>query len=174
MANEIIFENWLFRDYLLPFLLVFVLVFAVLEKTKLLGDGKQQLDAILSFVIGLIVVGFLFPKEVMSNLIMFLSISLVVVFVFLLLYGFVSGNKDGFELDGNLKKVLGAIVFIAVVIAVIYATGFNSSLPDFFQNVIDFLFRSSWSGTFWINAVFIGIFVFVVAWVLKSAGTGGS
>ena len=165
MANEMIFQNWIFKDYILPFLLVFVLVFAVLQKTKLLGEGKQQLDAILSFVVALIVVGFLFPKEVMSNMILFLSIALVVVFVFLLLYGFVTGNKDGFELSGGLKIALGIIVGVAVIIAVIWATGIRT---DFF----DILFRQTWSETFWTNVIFVGIFVGAVAWVLKSAKGG--
>ena len=93
MANDTIFQNWIFKDYILPFLLVFVLVFAVLERTKLFGEEKRQLNAITAFVIGLIVVGFLFPKEVMSNMVLFLSVDLVILFVFLLLYGFVASDK---------------------------------------------------------------------------------
>jgi hypothetical protein len=162
MVRETIFQNWIFKEYILPFLLVFVLLFAVLEKTKLLGEGKGQLNAILSFVVSLMVVGFIFPKEVISNLILFLSIALVVAFVFLLLYGFVSGNKDGFELSGGLKIALGVIVGIAVIIAVIWATGINT-------NFFDLFFRQAWSEALWTNIAFIAIFVFVVSWVLKSA-----
>ena len=163
MAKETIFQNWIFKDYILPFLLVFVLVFAVLEKTKLLGDEKKQLDAIIAFVIGLIVVGVLFPKEVISNMVLFLSVSLVILFVFLLLYGFATGSKDGFELGKGLKIFLGVIIGIAVIIAIIWATGINTS-------IFDILFRQGWSEEFWTNFVFILIFVFVVAWVYKSAG----
>jgi hypothetical protein len=61
-----------------------------------------------------------------------------------------------------LKIGLGIIVGIAVVLAVIWATGINTS-------VIDMLFKQSWSEGFWTNVIFIGIFVFVVSWVLKSA-----
>lgn len=163
MANDTIFQNWIFKDYILPFLLVFVLVFAVLEKTKLLGEGKKQLDAIIAFVIGLIVVGVLYPKEIMSNMVLFLSVALVVVFVFLLLYGFVTGNKDGFELGRGLKIALGIIIGIAVILAVIWATGINT-------NIFDILFKQTWSEEFWTNFAFVLIFVVVVAWVYKSAG----
>jgi len=47
-------------DYVLPFLLVFTIIFAILEKTKLFGteqDGraKTNINTILALVIGLIV-----------------------------------------------------------------------------------------------------------------------
>jgi len=160
MVDETIFQNWIFKDYILPFLLVFVLVFAVLEKTQLFGKDKKQLNAIFAFVVGLIVVGVLYPKEVIGNMILFLTVSLVVVFVFLLLYGFVSGNKDGFELSKGLKIALGIIVGIAVILAVVWATGVN-------ETMIDLLFRQGWSEAFWTNLAFIVVFVLAVAWVLK-------
>jgi len=161
MVEETIFQNWIFKDYILPFLLVFVLVFAVLEKTKLFGENKKQLNAIFAFVVGLIVIGVLYPKEVIGNMILFLTVSLVVVFVFLLLYGFVSGDKDEFKLGKGMKIALGIVIGIAVILAVIWATGVNETL-------IGLLFRSDWSEAFWTNLAFIVIFVFVVAWVLKS------
>jgi len=160
MADELIFQNWIFKDYILPFLLVFVLVFAVLEKTKLFGDEKKQLNAIFAFVVGLIVIGVLYPKQVIGNMILFLTVSLVVVFVFLLLYGFVAGDKDEFKLGKGMKIALGIIVGIAVVLAVIWATGIN-------EDLIGLLFRQGWSDAFWTNLAFIVIFVLVVAWVLK-------
>ena len=52
-----IFSNPFFTEMLLPFLLVFVVVFAILQKSKILGDGKAQIDAIVGLVIGLILIG---------------------------------------------------------------------------------------------------------------------
>ncbi len=40
----------------LPFLLVFTIVFSVLEKTKILGEGKKNLNVVLSLVMALSVV----------------------------------------------------------------------------------------------------------------------
>ena len=160
---SIIFQNELFTEFILPFVLMFVLIFAILDRTKLFGEGKKQLNAIIAFVIALIFSSiFVDSKAIVENLLGFLTVALVVAFVFLILYGFVTGDKEGFKLDGNLKKVLVGIVFIAVVVAVIWATGFNNSF-------IDLLFHQSWSETFWTNVLFIGVFATVVAWVLKSA-----
>ena len=46
----------IFVETILPFLLVFTLVFAVLQKSKILGDNKKQIDAIVSLVVGLLLI----------------------------------------------------------------------------------------------------------------------
>ena len=43
-------------DSLLPFMLIFVMVFAVLQKTKIIGEGKRQFNTIVAVVMGLMVV----------------------------------------------------------------------------------------------------------------------
>ena len=45
---QTILSSPLVVEVLLPFLLVFTLVFAVLDRTKLLGEGKRQINAIIS------------------------------------------------------------------------------------------------------------------------------
>ncbi len=79
------------------------IVFAVLEKTKVLGDDKKQLNALLAFVIGLIFVGAVFPKLIVANMILFLTVALVIVFVVLLLWGFVYSGEKGFEISKELR-----------------------------------------------------------------------
>ena len=46
-----IFDNPFFTEMLLPFLLVFVVVFAILQKTKILGEEKAQIDAIVALLL---------------------------------------------------------------------------------------------------------------------------
>ena len=72
---------WIFTQFALPFLLIFAVLYGILEKTKILGDGKHQINAIVSFVVGLIFVSAVHPKEIVGNLILFLTVALVVVFV---------------------------------------------------------------------------------------------
>jgi hypothetical protein len=45
-----IFISPFFMDYVLPFVLVFTLVFALLQKTKILGDGKKQIDSLVALI----------------------------------------------------------------------------------------------------------------------------
>ena len=45
-----------FVDVLLPFLLVFTIIFAILEKTKILGEGKRNMNVGIALIFALIVV----------------------------------------------------------------------------------------------------------------------
>ena len=74
MVEETILQHWILTRFAFPFLLIFFIVFAVLEKTKLLGEGKKQLNALLSFVVSLVFVSAIYPTLVVSNLILFLTV----------------------------------------------------------------------------------------------------
>ncbi len=49
-------ENLGLTDVLLPFLLIFTLIFAVLQKTKILGEEKKNINTMIALVIALLVV----------------------------------------------------------------------------------------------------------------------
>ncbi len=115
----------------LVFVLTFTLVFAILQKTKILGDGKKQIDALIALSIGLLVISVGYALEVIYKLIPFLVITLVILLVFMLLLG--SLYKDGeFAIDKWLKIGFGIIIFIALVIAVLVATGGWEYISDWF------------------------------------------
>ncbi|MFH2028106.1 MAG: hypothetical protein ABIJ08_03135 [Nanoarchaeota archaeon] len=50
-----IMDSWGLTDILLPFLLIFAIVFAILQKTKILGE-KKNINVIVALVMGLLVV----------------------------------------------------------------------------------------------------------------------
>ena len=76
----------IFQEYILPFVLVFTLIFAILQKTKLLGDDVKQINAIVGFVVGLMFVVFPFANNFVVQLMPFLAVSAVVLLVFMLMY----------------------------------------------------------------------------------------
>ena len=51
---ETIFTS-VYSQTIFIFLLVFVVVFAILQKTKVLGDGKKQIDALVALAVALLV-----------------------------------------------------------------------------------------------------------------------
>jgi|WetSurMetagenome_2_1015567.scaffolds.fasta_scaffold74208_3 hypothetical protein len=128
------FLQWpLVSQYVLPFLLVFVIVFGILEKTKLFGDGKQKLDAIASFVVALIFVGAVSYTHMVQNLTLFLTLAIVAIFVIMLLWGFIWGDaKEGFKPTNWMKWVLGVVAGIAFIWAVIWATDSLEKIQGFF------------------------------------------
>lgn len=161
--TETILQHWIFTKFAFPFLLVFFIVFGVLEKTKLLGEGKKQLNALISFVISLIFVSVAYPKIVVSNMVLFLTVALVVVFVALLLWGFIFTDiKEGFKLMKWMKWILGLAIGVGLFFAVLWATGWE-------EGAINFLFKQSWSNTFWTNFLFLVVVAIALALILKSA-----
>jgi hypothetical protein len=112
---------------LLPFLLVFFIIFAILERTKLLGE-KKQIHALIAFVIGLIFVGAIYPVLVVSNLILFFTVTIVAVFVILLLWGFVFVDTKNTGLEKGLRLGLIVVITIAFIWALIWATGWINNI----------------------------------------------
>jgi len=134
MAN---FLEWpIVNEVILPFLLIFTLIFALLEKTKLLGDDKHQINAIMGLVIGGLLVTFGNAVERITQLTVFLSVSLVIIFIFLLLFGFISGNKEGDMLkDYTWAKLLFLfVIIIAVTVATLIITDTWDKVYDFFAS----------------------------------------
>jgi len=124
----------LFKDIILPFVLIFTLVFAILEKSRLLGEDKHQINAIIGFVMAGILITFSTQVEWISQFVIFLVISLMILFVFMLLYGFAYSGKDGFTLGEGYKKLIAGIAFVAVVIATLIITGYSDKAVNFFTS----------------------------------------
>lgn len=165
---ETILQHPILTGFVYPFLLVFFIVFAVLEKTRLFGEDRRQLNALLAFVIGLVFISAVSPKLIVSNMILFLSVALVIMFVILLLWGFLFASSDkGFELTKGMKGGLAIVFGIAIIVAIFWATGATSG-------VFDALFNQSWSEAFWTNLIFIILIGLAIALIIKSKPLGSS
>lgn len=167
-GEETILQHWILTKFAFPFFIIFFLVYALLEKTKMLGEDKHQLNAMLAAVLGLVFVGFAYPKSIVENLILFLTVAIVIMFVALLLWGFVSGGefgKDFLEHKG-LRWTIGIVIVIILIIATFWAMGIENG-------VIDLFFKQEWSSTFWTNVTFIVVIAIALAIALRSEGGGG-
>jgi hypothetical protein len=165
--NPLITSSTLFTRYILPFLLVFVISFAILLKTKLFGDDKKQINLIVSLIMGLIFISFDYATDIVVKLIPFLIVCLVILFVFMLIYGFIAVKKGSDDiLNGGLRIALGIIFGIAVIGAVFWATGIWKTLYTYFST-------SSSSGSIFVNVLFIALVGGGIAIVLASGGGGG-
>jgi hypothetical protein len=119
-----IFMSAFFTEMLLPFLLVFVLVFAVLQKSKVLGEKKAQIDALVALAIGLILIGVPQPRDIIVNLMPWMAVGIAVILVFLILYGFVAGDLSGKNTPTWMKAVFGVLAGLFTIGVVVYVTGF--------------------------------------------------
>jgi len=51
-----VMESWGMLDLMLPFLLIFTIVFAVLQKAKIFGEDSKRFNVIIALVLGMVVV----------------------------------------------------------------------------------------------------------------------
>jgi len=113
-------------DVVLPFLLVFTIIFAILEKTKVFGmdeiDGKKytrkNLNAITSFVIGFMVIASSRLVEIITDISSQVVILLMLSIFFLLLVGsFYNAEdfKDGVFLKKPWNTIFMVIMFIGII-----------------------------------------------------------
>ena len=153
-----------FLDYILPFVLVFTLIFAVLQKTKVLGDGKKQIDAIIGLIVGIILIAFPFARNIVVNLMPFLAVSVAILLVFMLLYGFVYGKE---EMQKGLKITLLIIGSLALITVLLIITGAWDYLNDMMFNNPD-------GGQIWINILLIVVMAGAVIAVVSGKDNSGS
>jgi len=140
-----IFDNPFFTEMLLPFSLVFVVVFAILQKSKILGEGKAQVDSLVAMVIGLILIGVEQPREIIVNLMPWMAVGVAVILVFLILYGFVAGDLS--TAPNWMKITFGILAGLFTLGVVLYVTGLGSLIMGWFS--------SPGSGYIWMNVLII-------------------
>ncbi|MDD5191826.1 MAG: hypothetical protein PHH54_04090 [Candidatus Nanoarchaeia archaeon] len=149
-----------FTSYVLPFVLVFTLIFALLQKTQLLGEGKKQINAIIGLIIGLILIAFPTARDIVVQLMPFLAVSAVILFVFMLIYGFIMGKKEDVLHKGT-KIALGIIFALAFITVLLYVSGW-------WDPIYNFMFNRETGSQIWINLLLIVIIGGAIAAVVAT------
>lgn len=111
--------NPFFSNVILPFLLIFVVIYAILEKTNLLGQGKKYANVLVALVVGFVFVGVQSAVGFTMRLIP-LTVMLVMILVcFYLVFGLIT---EGQKIK-QLQLALGIIFGIAFIIIILWAAG---------------------------------------------------
>lgn len=120
-------------DILLPFLLVFTLTYAVLDKVKILGD-KKNLNAIVSLVLAFFFLQNQFLIASVQSLLPNVSFAVIIGLMFLLVVGVLLGdNMSGYYQKVSLKVAVGVAIFV-LIWAIFSRPGFD------FTNFQDILY----------------------------------
>ena len=129
-------------DVVLPFLLVFTIVFALLERTKVFGVEKigdktytkKNLNSIASFVVSFLVVASSELVEIITKVSSNFVVLLFLIVLFLLLVGsFFQEKPEGVFLEGGWKTVFMVVVFIGLAFIFLDAFGLLDETSDFFS-----------------------------------------
>lgn len=165
---SLIFENPILINFIYPFCLIFFILFAILDRTKIFGEEKKQINALVAFIISFIFVTAVFPKTIVSNLILFLVLALVIVFIILLIWGFIMGGESLKIFENSkpgFKILVGILIVIGVAIAVLWAAGVDTG------SLFSKLFNSDWSKSFWTNVLFILVVAIALAFILMTSSS---
>jgi hypothetical protein len=122
-------------DVVLPFLLVFAMVFAILEKSRVFGTEpasggepsgmpKKNINAIVAFCVAFFVVASAQLVEVIIKVSSHMVIFLLALVLFMVLIGsFMAESKTGVALTGPAAVAFAVMCFIAIVL--IFLNGLN-------------------------------------------------
>ena len=148
-----------FFSYILPFLLIFALVFGILTRTQIFKDNKA-INGVIALVVGLLALQFNFVPVFFSEIFPRLGVALSVILVFIILVGlfldpkskYISwilfvvglivffvvlvqtagwmGWSSAYFLQANWEAIVGALVVIIILVAIFNSVGPKKPLPE--------------------------------------------
>ena len=153
-------------DVILPFLLVFTIVFAILEKTKVLGIEKvgdrdmpkKNIDAMVAFVVAFLVIASTQLVSVINQVMANVVLLLILAVCFLLLVGVFYGDKQ-FTLESSPGWLKFFMVFMFVGIVAIFLQAF-----DLLQYIaaLFIYFDAEWAAGILFMLIIMGFIFYVV------------
>lgn len=169
------FRAFGFFDVVLPFLLVFAIVFGILEKTKVFGvektkdseNTRKNLNAMVAFAIAFFVVGAKSIVGIIAVSMPTISLFLVMIIAFLLLVGAFVGEEQLKMVDKfpKITKWFIALIFVGMIAVFLAAVGWLDA-------VIGFL-AVGLSGTLGVSILFIALMGGAV-YLITHKKSGGS
>ncbi len=150
-------------SYVIPFLLIFAVVFAILKKTKILSGAQDENNgilAIISVAVGLLALQFDFVSEFYAVIFPRFGIGLSIFLVLIILIGF-------FIPENKISEMKFA--WIGWVVGIGVALWALSSWDQWAQ----FGFGGWFTENFW-ALIIIGVIVATIMGVTKSKGSGKS
>ena len=127
-----------FFDVVLPFLLVFTVTFGVLEKSNLFGAGKKNLNAMLAFTVGFLVVAATQITQAIQLSIPKVAFMLIVLISLLILVGSMmaphaAGLDFWAQLHRYVKWPVGFIIGVSVLAIFLSSVGWLEPVVEFFR-----------------------------------------
>jgi hypothetical protein len=152
-----------FFDVILPFLLVFTITFGVLEKTNIFGPGKKNLNSMVAFAVGFLVVSATQITTAIQLSVPKVAFMLLILISFLLLVGSMLGpQKEGFNLLEHFGK-LGwpwvAIISVVILAIFLNSVGWLEPITSFFNQNLGSPALST--------TVFLVVMVTIILWITK-------
>lgn len=167
-----------FFDVVLPFLLVFTIVFAILEKTMILGSEnskpKKNLNSMVAFSIGLFVVAASNVVAVIQQSLPMVTLVLIIIVSFMLLMGSFMGTGE-FSFKNYKYTKYFLVLFLIIGISLIFLGAIRNDSGESWLRVMWNYVQDTWlTGPAFSGVVFLVIIVLVILYVLDAFPGAGS
>lgn len=113
-----------FFQIVIPFILVFAVLFAILEKSKLLGEDARAINAIVALVLAFTTTGAVAVTGVISTMIPLVILAIIVLLLFFLIYGLFAGDLS--QMGPGIKIPFGIAAGIAVAVIFLFSSNLLS------------------------------------------------
>ncbi|MCF7862288.1 hypothetical protein K9M79_08690 [Candidatus Woesearchaeota archaeon] len=161
-------------DVILPYLLVFTIVFGIMEKTKILGTveiggktyTKKSLNSMVAFVCAFLVVAssrlVSLINEAVANTVIFLILSVG----FLMLIGtFYSEDEDVFTALGKARWVFAGVLGAAIILVFLHAIKTDSG-ESFLEWFWDYM-KGNWHME-WVASLILLVFIIAMMFYITA------
>jgi hypothetical protein len=160
-------------DVILPFLLVFTIVFAILEKTRVFGYEefkgekytRKNLNSIVAFVIAFLVIASSKLVEAITRISANMVLLLILIVFFLLLVGTFYGKEEDVALKGKWRVFFMVIVFIGILL--IFLDGVRLEDGTSWLEVSIGYVSEYWSSTVFATLITVALIIALMAWITK-------
>ncbi len=162
-------------DVLLPFLLVFAVVFGILEKTRIFGEetigkvtySRKNLNALVAFVLAMLVVAATKIVGIINTALPLVSLLVIVALSFLLMIGIFMnpGNTLYEKLSGGWMTFLMMAMFVAVVLIFLGNIPANEK-ESLLRYAINYI-TEFWSGTLIATLILVVVIVWAIFFITK-------
>lgn len=161
-----------FFDIVLPFLLIFAIVYGALEKTKIFGEEKEMLNAIIALSIGLVAVATSWVISFIGGFLPWMGVLAIIITCVLMVIAMFWGELDKLIENEKFKKWASIIAVGLTGIGAFAALGTAFNWWDFiiaFFNAAGMAFQDILAVVFF---VVVFIVIYMTAKPKKTSGGG--
>ena len=170
------FRDFGLFDVVLPFLLVFTIVFAILEKTRILGTVKikgedipnKNLNSMVAFVVGLLTVATANVVRTLNESLPNIVLLTVVGVSFLIMIG-VFMKTEEFDFKAKHPRLyLTFIVLMFIGVIAIFLNSIYDADGNSWLEIALFFITTEWSGAAFTSIIFLIVAVLAIYWITRS------
>lgn len=169
----IFFDKIGIYDVVLPFLLIFSIVFAILEKSRILGTvqvdkntyTKKNLNAMVAFVIAFIVIASTQVVAIINEALAHIALMLMIVVSFMLLIGiFFKTDDDIYETLKNKWRIAFMIVLL-VATALIFLDAIKTKSGESWLSYGWNYIVDNWDSTAVGSIILVGVLILMMLFI---------